>query len=130
MNSQGDTVIDASQMSLAEVLAQSVGFAPTDVSDFYDAQAAMKGAETFAKKRRERLLKDFRTAKSGTERMKVLREIRGFNRGNRQEAIEADTLWSTWEAKFQREFRYRRLGANIDEEKARFYREYGAPYRD
>lgn len=130
VNRQGDTVIDASEMSIAEVLAQSLGFTPTDISDFYDAQAAMKGAETFAKKRRERLLKDFRTADSGSERMNVLREIRGFNRSNRQEAIEPDTLWSTWEAKFKREFRYRRLGANIDEEKARFYREYGEPYRD
>ena len=117
-------------MSIGEILAQSVGFAPTTVSDFYDAQQAIKGKEQFVLKRRERLLKDFRTAPTGIDRARVMREIRGFNRGNRQEAITVDALWSTWEAKFKREYRYRRLGANIDEEKARFYREYGEPYRD
>ena len=130
VNSNGDTVVDASDMSIGEILAQSVGFAPTTVSDFYDAQQAIKGKEQFVLKRRERLLKDFRTAPTGIDRARVMREIRGFNRGNRQEAITVDALWSTWEAKFKREYRYRRLGANIDEEKARFYREYGEPYRD
>ena len=60
VNNAGDTVIPASEMGYGEIVAQGLGFAPTDVSQFYEAQNAIKDAETYARDRKESLLKEFR----------------------------------------------------------------------
>jgi hypothetical protein len=129
VNNAGDTVIPASEMGYGEIVPQILGFAPTDIAQFYEAQNAIKDAEAHARDRKEELLKQFRLAAPG-ERASVMSEVRAFNRSYPVERITYSTLLSNVKGKKTRESRFRRYGANIDERKARFYKEYGDPYRD
>ena len=129
VNNAGDTVIPASEMSYYEIATQSLGFAPTEIGQFYEAQNAIKDAETYARNRKEDLLKQFRLA-NPAERRAVMSEVRDFNKANPQERITYSALLSNIKGKKTRESRFRRYGANIDERKARFYERYGDPYRE
>lgn len=129
VNNAGDTVIPTSEMGYGKIVAQLLGFAPTSVAQSYEAQNAMKDAESFAIDRKKELLKRFRLADS-TERRQVMSEVRDFNRSFPVERITYSTLLSNVQGKRTRESRFRRYGANIDERKARFYERYGDPYRD
>ena len=128
VNSAGDTVIDGSEMSPYELLVQSIGFQPTDVSQFYSRQNAIKEAERYTVDRKSELMKDYRNATSPADKRAIRREIREFNRSNPQERITASALLRNQRQQRIRETRFRRYGANIDERKARFYEEYGDPY--
>lgn len=129
VNNAGDTVIPTSEMGFGEIVPQILGFAPTDVAQFYEAQNAIKDAEAHARDRKEELLKQFRLAAPG-ERASVMSEVQAFNRSYPVERITYSTLLSNVKGKKTRESRFRRYGANIDEKKARFYKGYGDPYRD
>jgi hypothetical protein len=129
VNTSGDTVLDTGDLGFVDVALQAVGFTPTTTSQFYQAQAAIKGAEGYVRKRRIRLMKDFRTA-TGNERSKVIREIVEFNRAYPQEAITRSTLLRNLQSKFERESQYSRYGAAIDDKKAALYSGYGEPYRE
>ena len=129
VNNAGDTVIPTSEMGFGKIVPQILGFAPTDVAQFYEAQNAIKDAESYARDRKEELLKQFRLS-DPAERRQVMSEVRRFNRGNPQERITYSALLSNIKGKKTRESRFRRYGANIDERKARFYERYGDPYRD
>jgi len=129
VNNAGDTVIPTSEMGYGQIVPQILGFAPTDVAQFYEAQNAIKDAESFARDRKEELLKQFRLAESG-ERQQVLSEVRSFNKAFPVERITYSTLLSNVKGKKVRESRFRRYGANIDEKKARFYKRHGDPFRE
>lgn len=125
VNNAGDTVIDASEMSFYEVLVQFFGFSPTDISNFYSSQRAIKGAERYVVGRRGELMRRFRDAETSSERRKVRRDIHKFNMNNPAERITASALIKNIQAQRVREARFRRFGANINERKARFYEDYG-----
>ena len=129
VNNAGDTVIPTSEMGFGQIVPQILGFAPTSVAQFYEAQNAIKDAEAHARTRKEELLRQFRLA-DPTERRQVMSEVRDFNRAFPVERITYSTLLSNVRGKKVRESRFRRYGANIDERKARFYERYGDPYRD
>ena len=128
VNNSGDRVLDTADLGFMDVALQAVGFTPTTVSQFYQGQAAIKGAETYVRKRRIRLLRDFRTSEGG-DRSQVLREILEFNRTYPQEAITRSSLLRNLQSMKERERQYRKYGAAIDEEKAGLYSGYGEPYR-
>lgn len=129
VNNAGDTVIAAGEMGFGEIVPQFFGFAPTSIAQFYEGQNAIKDAETFARDRKEELLRQFRLAEP-TERRQVMSEVRSFNKANPQERIRYEALFSNVKGKKVRESRFRRYGANIDEKKARFYEKYADPYRN
>jgi len=129
VNNAGDTVIPTSEMGFGEIVPQILGFAPTEVAQFYEAQNAIKDAEAHARDRKEDLLRRFRLA-DPSERQAVMSEVRSFNRSFPVERITYSTLLSNVRGKKVRESRFRRYGANIDERKARFYERYGDPYRE
>lgn len=129
VNNAGDTVIPADEMSIPEVVAQFFGFAPTDISQHYAAQSAIKGAERYTVARKSDLMRRYRLADSSSERRDVRDDIREFNRSNPAERITHSALIQNRRAKREREASYRRYGANIDERKARQYEKYGRAYR-
>jgi len=129
VNNAGDTVIRAKDMPTNQVISQFFGFSPETVSQFYTAQTAIKDAEAHAKERKKALVRRFRNA-TGAERTAILRDVAEFNKGNPAERITRSTLVSGTASKFEREARYRRYGANVDERKAKFYQKYSDPYRE
>jgi len=129
VNNAGDTVIPASEMSVGEVMAQFFGFAPTDISQAYEAQNILKDVEGYNIDRRIGLMRRFRDA-STADRSGVLADIKTFNRSNPAERITVSALLQNRRAQRVREARFERYGANIDERKARFYEKYADPYRD
>lgn len=130
VNNAGDTVIDASEMSPYEILVQSIGFQPSEVSQFYSAQNTVKEAESYARDRRASLLESFRNAETAEERRRVRRDIMDYNRGRpAAEKITYSSMFSSIESQREREARFRRYGVNIDERKARFYERYSDPYQ-
>lgn len=128
VNNAGDQVLDTSDIGYWQIGLQSLGFTPEAQSNFYSGQTAMKDVERFVRARKQQLLREFRTA-SPSDRHKVRKEIRAFNRRYRLEAIDGDSLYSTVESKAKREAQYRRTGTNIDPRKFRQYSEYGDPYK-
>ena len=127
VNNAGDTVIDAKDMSIGEVFLQSIGFAPDEVAQFYSSQTAIKGAQGYARDRRERLVGDFVNDGMSKE---IMREVLEFNRAYPSLRITRSTLIRGARSRIERESRYRRHGANIDEKQARDFAEYGDPFRD
>jgi hypothetical protein len=126
VNNAGDTVIDTKDFSVWETFLQGVGFAPDEVSKYYQGQAAIKGAQGYARDRRERLIRQFVEDGSSSE---VLKEVREFNRAYPSMRITRSTLIRGARAQVEREQRYGRYGANIDDKEARDFRRYGDPYR-
>jgi uncharacterized protein YjiS (DUF1127 family) len=54
-----------------------------------------------------------------------------YNRGRpKEERITISQLMRNQKSQREREQRFRRYGANIDERKARYYEKYGEPYFD
>jgi hypothetical protein len=130
VNNAGDTVIEAGEMGINDIIAQSFGFQPSQVSQHYSAQTAIKDAERHAIGRRGELMRRFRDADSNTERRKLRQEIREFNVGNPQERITASALLKNRRAQRVRERRFQRYGANVSDKKARYYKRYADPYRE
>ena len=130
VNAAGDTAIPASDLNPAQLAAQFFGFAPTQISHFYDAQNAIKDAEGHAMDRKSELTQQFRLADNATERREILREVRAFNIRFPAERITRSTLISSVKSKHERESRFRRYGANVDEKKAWQYKRYGEAYRE
>ena len=130
VNAAGDTAIPASDLNPAQLAAQFFGFAPTQISHFYDAQNAIKDAEGHAMDRKSELTQRFRLADNATERREIIREVTAFNRRFPAERITRSTLLSSVKSKAERESRFRRFGANIDEKKAWQYKRYGSAFRE
>lgn len=128
VNNAGDTMIRADDLNMLQVMSQFFGFTPTEISNTYDAQAAIKAAEQYSIGRRSALMKDYRNAESSAERSQIRSDIREFNRNNPAERITASALLQNIRAQRKRERRIQRFGANIDERTARYYRDYGDQY--
>lgn len=128
VNNAGDTVLDTSDIGYWQIALQTLGFTPEAQSNFYSGNAAMMDVQRFVRERRSQLLKEFRTAE-GSDRHRVRKEIREFNRRYRLSKIDSDGLYSTVRSKREREAQYRRTGTNIDPSKYRQYEEYGEPYK-
>ena len=126
VNNAGDTVIDAKDMSFGEVFLQGIGFAPNQVSQYYQGQAAIKGAQGYARDRRENLIRSF--VEDGPQ-SETMREVMEFNRAYPSLRITRSTLIRGARAQVERESRYDRYGANIDEKETRDFGRYGEPYR-
>jgi hypothetical protein len=126
VNNAGDTVIDTSDFSFGEVFLQGIGFSPDEVSKYYQGQAAIKGAQGYARDRRDRLVKQFVEEGSSSE---ILREVREFNRAYPSLRITRSTLIRGARSQLEREGKYKRYGANIDDKEARDFKKYGEPYR-
>lgn len=126
VNNAGDTVIPTEDLSFAEVFLQGIGFSPDEVSRYYQGQAAIKGAQGYARDRRESLVREF--VEEG-KRSDILREVQEFNRAYPSLRISRSTLIRAARSQIERESRYGRYGANIDEREARDFAEYGGPFR-
>jgi hypothetical protein len=126
VNNAGDTVIDTKDFSFGEVFLQGIGFSPDEVSKYYQGQAAIKGAQGYARDRRDRLVKQFVEEGSSSE---IIREVRDFNRAYPSLRITRSTLIRGARAQLEREGKYRRYGANIDDKEARDFERYGDPYK-
>jgi hypothetical protein len=126
VNNAGDTVIPAKDLSFGEIFLQGIGFQPDEVSKFYQGQAAIKGAQGYARDRRERLIRRYIDEGADGD---VLREVLEFNRAFPSLKITRSTLIRGARSQIERETRYGRYGANIDEQEARDFAEYGEPYR-
>lgn len=126
VNNAGDTVIDAKDFSFYEAFLQGIGFSPDEVSKFYSGQAAIKGAQGYARDRRESLIAQF--VKDGMS-SGVLKDVLEFNRAYPSLRITRSTLIRGARIQVEREARYRREGANIDAKEARDFSKYGDPYR-
>ncbi len=129
VNNAGDTVLDTKDMGYWEIALQAVGFTPASSSQFYAGQTAMKDVERFVRARKSQLLKDYRMATTGAERMAVRREIQAFNKRYRLDPINYSAVTSTIQSKRERERQYDRYGVNIDRKKIRQYSGFGDPYR-
>jgi hypothetical protein len=125
VNRAGDTVIRAEDMSFMDVFIQAAGFQPDEVSRYYQGQAAIKGAQQYARSRREEILRDFA---DGDDRSQTRRDVAEFNRAFPSMKIRWSTLTRSVTGRAEREARYRRYGANIDEKLARDFAEYGEPF--
>lgn len=129
VNNAGDTVIRAEDLSFGDLFAQSIGLQPVQISNFFEAQSAIKSAETHARDRKDDLVKRFRTADT-SERREILRDAAEFNRDNPAFRIRRSTLLRGVQSKREREVRFRRFGANVDEQSAAQFSQYGEPYKE
>ena len=129
VNNAGDTVIPGEDLSIGDLFLQSLGIQPSRVSRFYAGQQAIKDAERYYRDRKSDILKDFRTAGTAEERSAVLSRVREFNRNNPALAITRSALIQSVVSRKEREARYRRYGANIDEKAATQFAQEGDPYR-
>ena len=125
VNNRGDSVIPAKDLSFAEVFLQGIGFSPDEVSQFYSSQTAIKGAQGYARDRRDRLVNQFVEDGMNNE---VMREVQQFNRAYPSMRITRSTLIRAARSRVERESRYERYGANIDEKSARDFADYGKPF--
>jgi hypothetical protein len=128
VNNAGDSVIPAEDLSFYDLFLQAAGFQPDKVSRFYQGQAAVKGAQTFAKERRDELIARYRDAETPYEISAAMEDIAEFHKAFPSLAITRSTLVQALQSRKEREARYRRYGANIDEAEARDFARYGKPY--
>ena len=126
VNNAGDSVIDAKDMSFFEVFLQGIGFSPDEVSQFYSSQTAIKGAQGYARDRREGLVRSF--VDDGMSEG-IMRDVLEFNRAYPSLRITRSTLIRGARSRIERESRYRQYGANIDEKQARDFADYGKAFR-
>ena len=129
VNNAGDTVIPGEGIGIKDLFLQSMGVQPYQVSQFYQGQQAIKDTERYYRDRKSDILKDFRTASTAEDRAAVLRNVAEFNRKNPALAITRSALIQSVTSKYEREARYRRYGANIDEKAATQFAKEGDPYR-
>lgn len=128
VNNSGDTVLPAGEIPPNQLFLQALGFQPEAVSRFYSRQSAIKDAERAVETRRNNLLQQYRSADDAAERREVLAEITEFNRRNPAARITRSSLLRAVRSKAERELRYRRYGANIRDEEAAAYSQYGRAY--
>ncbi len=130
VNRAGDTVIESEGMSAWSLALQSMGVSPVAVSQYYSGQSAIKDKEIYFRERKSDILKDFRLAVGDQAAMAaVLRDVRQFNSNNPAIAITRSALVQSVYGKAEREVRYGRYGANIDEKAATVFAEEADPYR-
>ena len=129
VNNAGDTVISGEAITPRDLFLQALGVQPYTVSQFYSGQQAIKDTERYYRDRKSDILRSFRIAKNPADRAAVLRDVADFNRRNPAIAITRSALIKSVRAKAERQARFRRYGANIDERAARQFAEEGTPYR-
>ncbi|KKM78658.1 hypothetical protein LCGC14_1357750, partial [marine sediment metagenome] len=129
VNNAGDTVIDGEGIGYHELFLQAMGISPIQVSKYYAGQAAIKDKEIYFRDRKSDILKAFRVAKTPTELADALRQVKEFNRRNPAIFITRSALISSKRSKLERQARYRRFGANIDERAATQFAQEADPYR-
>jgi len=129
VNNAGDTVIRGDGLGARDLFLQALGVQPYSVSQFYQGQQAIKDTERYYRDRKSDILKAFRTASTPDERAEVLRNVADFNRNNPALAITRSALIQSVTSKYEREARYQRYGANIDEKAATQFAKEGDPYR-
>ena len=129
VNNAGDTVISAEGVEPHHLFLQSLGVQPFVVSQFYQGQQAIKDTERFYRDRKSDILRGFRNAKTSAERAQVRRDVAEFNRRNPAIRITRSQMLRSKESQRQRERRFRRYGANIDERAARQFAKEADPYR-
>ena len=106
-----------------------MGIQPYVVSKFYAGQQAIKDTERYYRERKSDILRSFRTATTNAERQQVLRDVAEFNRNNPAIAITRSALIQSVRGRAEREARFRRYGANIDEKAASQFASEATPYR-
>jgi hypothetical protein len=129
VNNAGDTVISAEGVDAKDLFLQSMGIQPFVVSQFYAGQQAIKDTERYYTERKSDILRAFRMAETPAEHAQVRRDMAEFNRRNPAIRITRSQMLRSKESQRQREARFRRYGANIDERAARQFAEEADPYR-
>ena len=130
VNNAGDTVIDAEGINARDLFLQSMGIQPITVSKYYSGQAAIKDKEIYFRDRKSDILKDFRASVGDPTAMAaVLRDVAEFNRNNPAIWITRSALVQSAYGQKERESRYKRYGANIDEKAATQFAQEADPYR-
>jgi len=129
VNNAGDTVIAGEGFGYHELFLQGMGISPIQASKYYAGQAAIKDKELYFRDRKSDILKAFRVAKTPTQLADVLQQVKEFNRRNPAISITRSALISSKRSKLEREQRYRRFGANIDEKAATQFAQEADPYR-
>lgn len=128
VNNAGDTVLPSDGLSPYQLFLQTLGFRPSEISDFYSRQSLIKDTERYGIQRRGSLLKRFRTADSIEERNRVLEEIKEFNAAWPAARITRSALIRAIREKGRREASYRTYGANL-RGRAIIYGEKGQYYQ-
>ena len=129
VNAAGDTVISTEGLGFRDLFLQSMGIQPFTVSQFYQGQQAIKDKERYYRDRKSDILKSFRTATAPGDRAEVLRNVADFNRNNPGIPITRSALIQSVTGKYEREARYRRYGANIDDRAATQFASEGDQYK-
>ena len=130
VNNAGDTVIASEGLSPVDLFLQALGIQPIKVSKYYGGQAAIKDKEIYFREKKSDILKDFRKSVGDPAAMAaVLRNVAEFNRRNPAIGITRSALVQSAFGQKERESRYRRYGANIDEKAARQFAIEASPYR-
>lgn len=130
VNRAGDTVIESEGLSAWDLTLQSMGVQPHVVSRFYGGQSAIKDKEIYFRERKSDILRDFRASVGDPPAMAaVMRSVSQFNRSNPAIAITRSALVQSAHGQVEREARYKRYGANIDEKVATQFAEEANPYR-
>lgn len=102
---EGATTLDGeaiADVSSAGVLAQALGLSPLAVSEQYEKNSELKGADARMTRRRQRLMNRYFLAirqQDGEAARAVLEEVRDFNRANPAYAITRETLQRSQQAR-------------------------------
>lgn len=128
VNNAGDQVIEGTGIPPHQLFLQSLGFASSEVSNFYNKQGAIKDVQMFAKDRKASLLRRYVNADDADTRREVMDEIAAFNKRYPAELITRSSLLKSQQSKQERERNYKKYGANL-KGKARVYADEGWYYQ-
>ncbi len=129
VNNAGDTLIEAKDVGFGALFSQAMGIQPSRISQFYEAERAIRDTERYYRERKSDILRDYRAADTPAEYRRVLRAAKEFSRRNPALRITMEDMLRSRQEQRKRERRIQRYGANISERAARQFAEYGEPYR-
>lgn len=133
LNFRQQPILDADAFTNKDVFLQAIGFTPAKLTQQYEQNRAVKGAEQFIKRRRQlvmdRLFLAIRTNDASGYK-ESLEDIKKFNKANPAVAVNASGLIQS--AKARNRFDARSLGGiAIDPKLSHLHKEYQfAPRRD
>ena len=113
VNNAGDTIIQTDGVSAWQVFLQSIGFQPSEVSEFYSRQALQKDTEALGEDRRNGLLRRFRNATTIEARNRILVEVAAHAKAFPAAAITRSSLIRAVTAKAEREAGVENYGAAL-----------------
>ncbi len=126
-DASGKEIIGAKDMKPWQLFLKSIGFQPGAVAEAYARRGAINEARQYDRDRRLILLKRIQREQDPQERLKIMDEIREFNRANPEAFINRSQIIQSIQRFREQSVRSGRLGAALrDRELA--YAEEGDPY--